>query len=95
MEERVPRPIKAYIIVENPIEKPKTKIKLSEADQLAFVNDQLAKVQKVKIIAVGPQCESVKVGDEVKIKTADFMRGEPMCGEKYIAFTEGNVVAIY
>jgi len=95
MEERVPRPIKAYIIVENPIEKPKTKIKLSEADQQAFVNEQLAKVQKVKVIAVGPQCEAVKVGDEVKIKTADFLRGEPMCGEKYIAFTEGNVVAIY
>ena len=26
MEERVPRPIKAYIIVDNPIEKPKTKM---------------------------------------------------------------------
>ena len=95
MEERVPRPIKSYIIVENPIEKPKTKIKLSDKDMDSFVADQLAKVQKVKVIAVGPQCEAVKVGDEVKIKTADFMRGEPMCGDKYIAFTEGNVVAIY
>ena len=95
MEERVPRPIKSYIIVDNPIEKPKTKIKLSDKDMDSFVADQLAKVQKVKVIAVGPQCEAVKVGDEVKIKTADFMRGEPMCGDKYIAFTEGNVVAIY
>lgn len=101
-EVKLPKPVRAYFIIKNPIEKApelESKIELSEKDKAArqadWVAKQLKNVQELEVLAVGPDVVSFKVGDKVKISTNRVLKGEALLEDKYFIHSEADVLAVY
>ena len=89
------KPTRNNIIVMNPIKPMSTTIQVTEEVKQAHAQEQLANAEKATVVAKGPTCQEVKVGDEVRLRTSSFMNAEPLEKGKYLVFTEGEVLAIY
>ena len=99
-ETKLPRPVRNLFLIANPITPaPKSTIKLDEKQEFERTADwqkaQLKNIQKIKVVAVGPDVTSFKVGDEVKIKTSRVTHGEYIVDDTYILHSEADVIAVY
>lgn len=89
------KPTRNNIIVKNPIKKMSTTIEITEEVQRQYAEEQLQNAQKAEVLAVGTACTEVKAGDVVRIKTSRFMSADPLEDDKYLVFSEADVIAIY
>lgn len=96
METVLPRPTRNGILLKNPMgEKPTIHL---EAEALAvWEMEQLEKTVRMEILAKGPACTEVEVGDLVRIKGHRMLAGDGVVigDDKYLVYTEGDVLVIY
>ena len=89
------KPTRNNIIIDNPIKPMSTTIQVTDEVKQAHAEEQLKNAEKAKVVAKGPACQQVEVGDVVRIRRASFMSAEPLENGKYLIITEGEVLAIY
>lgn len=89
------KPTRNNILIKNPIKPMSTTIQVTEAVKKSYIEEQMLSAEKAEIIAAGPACVEVKVGDIVRIKTSRFMSADPMEGGEFLMINEGDVIAIY
>lgn len=89
------RPTRNHIIVNNPVTPLSSTIQITPEVEKRHAMEQLKKAEKATVLAVGPACLEVKVGDVVRIRAQRFATADMLEDDKYLLFTEGDVTAIY
>jgi hypothetical protein len=89
------KPTRNHIIVANPVTPLSTTIQITEEVERKHALEQLKKAEKATILATGPACMEVKVGDVVRIRGNRFATADLLEDDKYLLFNEGDVTVIY